>query len=116
MSVYPAGSRAGSTVVLSPRQFHDRVETALRHAMASHSAPGGTEEGLRMLSALLQEVPSLSPGARHQPGLPALLTEAVRRTIDGRADEAAAGSARLLADLLELVLAFYPEAVPPEDL
>jgi hypothetical protein len=106
---------AGSPVALSPQQFHARLVAALRTAMAAGSRElGGAErEGTKMLFGLLQEVPACAPREPNPPQTPQMLVNGVRHTIDRRQAEAAEGSERLLADLLEFVLAFYPEAVPP---
>ena len=107
------GPRADTVVVLSPQQFHARLVAALRTAMAARSGgPADSDDGTRALADLLQEVPALVPRSSDPFEAP-MLVDAVERMIDRRGDEAAAGSERLLDDLLELVLAFYPEAVPP---
>jgi len=112
-----AGSRTDSVVVLSPQQFHARVVTALRAAMAARCGEAGDvgEDGMQALADLLQEVPALAPRSSDPFEAP-MLVGAVRRMIDRRGAEAAASSEQLLADLLELVLAFYPEAMPPPTL
>jgi hypothetical protein len=102
-------------MALSPQQFHDRLVTALRAAMAAGPCElrGAEDEGTKMLFGLLQEVPACAPREPNPPQTTQMLVNGVRHTIDRRRTEAADGSERLLADLLEFVLAFYPEAVPP---
>jgi hypothetical protein len=110
-----SGSDVDSVVVLSPQQFHDRLVTALRAAMAARARePGNLEdEGTRMLFGLLQEVPSCVPREPSPPLTPQLLVNGVRYLIDRRRAEAATGSEQLLVDLRDSVLVFYPEAIPP---
>jgi hypothetical protein len=111
----PVFTAVGSAVAISPQQFHDGVEAALRTAVAARaSGPRAEEdEGMRALAGLLQEVPALAPDASHPPFVAPLLVDGVRQMIARRHAEAATDPEALLADLMEFVLAFYPEAVPP---
>jgi hypothetical protein len=113
-----AAPHADSVVALSPQQFYARLVTALRTAMAARSREPGSadDEGTRALFGLLQEVPACVPREPYPSRVTQMLVNGVRYTIDRRRGEAAEGSERLLADLLEFVLAFYPEAVPPSAL
>lgn len=118
MAMYhSSGSRAGAAVVLSPQQFHAEVEAALRAAIAAGPDDAeGWAEAERRLSGILLEVPGLGPRGSPPPHLAPMLVSGVRWTIGRRSAEAIAGSEQLLGDLMEFVLAFYPEAVPPPPL
>jgi hypothetical protein len=104
-------------MAVSPQQFHRRVEAALRIAMTSSPSNGHglghDDEGMRMLFGLLHEVPTCVPGSARPPFVASMLVGGVRQMIARREAGAGADSEQLLADLLEFVLAFYPEAVAP---
>lgn len=106
------GSRADSVVLLSPQQFHACVQEALQAAVAARD-DAGREEALRRLFGVLREVPSLGPGGSQPADLPPILVDGVRSSIKHRETRVPADPERMLADLMELVLAFYPEAAPP---
>lgn len=118
MAVYDSpGSRAEAVALLSPRQFHDQIAAALRAAVGAGSGDeDGREAAERRLAALLREVPGLGSPASQPPFLVPMLVDGVRHMIRRRQDEAIADPERLLGDLMEFVLAFYPEAAPPPSL
>lgn len=94
--------------VLSPRQFHDQVESALRSAIGE----GDAEPGLRALAAILEETPTLGVSAPHPATMVPILVDGVRAAIARRQVEPLDRD-HLLAELMDFVLVFYPEAVPP---
>lgn len=94
--------------VLSPQQFHDQVERALRAALARDDP----EPGLRALTAILTETPTLGVTAPHPADVVRMLVDGVRAALVRSRLEPVDGE-RLLAELIGFVLAFYPEAVQP---
>lgn len=103
-----------TAAALSPQQFHARVEAVLRAAIAARSGDVADGEAeLRVLADLLAGAPALGPGENPPPSVSPLLVGGVRYSLKRRRAEAAAGPEQLLSDLLEFLLAFYPQAVPP---
>jgi hypothetical protein len=111
-----SGSASLGAVALSPRQFHTAVKSLLREAMAGCADGDGPDEAaLRRFDALLRETPSLVGAPENPTFVAPHLVDGVRLILERRREEAVVGSEHLLADLLEFVLAYYPEAVPPRD-
>lgn len=82
-------------------------------AIADVAAGEDDERGLRALAAILLETPTLGGGVPHPPSLAPVLVGGVRGMICRRRAEVATAPERLLANLMEFVLAFYPEAMTP---